>query len=113
MLNHAILKLVGLSIVRKRSKSNNFFCNRSCLAIWKNGHVLLGESNGNWKGGENAYRGIMLRNKIRPICTECGITNLKVLVVHHIDQNSKNNMISNLKWLCRNCHYLEHKGKTF
>ena len=97
----------------KRSKSSNFFCNKKCLAVWKNEHILLGEKNGNWKGGENAYRQIMLRNKIRPICSGCGITNLKVLVVHHIDENRKNNMISNLRWLCRNCHYLEHKGKTF
>lgn len=96
----------------KRSKSKRFFCNKSCFAVWKNAHILLGNKNGNWKHGENAYRGIMLRNNIKPICANCGINNLKVLVVHHIDQNRKNNMIINLKWLCRNCHYVEHKGKT-
>lgn len=96
----------------KRSKSGRFFCNKSCFAVWKNAHILLGESNGNWKGGENSYRQLMLRNNIKPICSDCGINNIKVLVTHHIDQNRKNNMISNLRWLCRNCHYLVHKGKT-
>ena len=96
----------------KRSKSERFFCDKSCFAIWKNTHVLLGEKNGNWKNGENSYRQLMLRNNIKPICENCGINNLKVLVTHHIDENRKNNMISNLKWLCRNCHYLVHKGKT-
>lgn len=96
----------------KRSKSSRFFCNKSCFAIWKNAHILLGDKNGNWKSGENAYRGIMLRNELKPICSDCGITNVKVLVVHHVDQNRKNNIISNLRWLCRNCHYLVHRGKT-
>ncbi len=96
----------------KRSKSGRFFCNKSCFAVWKNAHVLSGENHGNWKGGENTYRKIMLRNNIKPICSKCDITNVKVLVVHHIDQNRKNNKIDNLRWLCRNCHYLAHDGKT-
>lgn len=95
-----------------RSKSGRFFCNKSCFAVWKNSHILLGEKHVSWKGGIHSYRQSMLRNKITPFCADCGITNLKVLVTHHIDQNRKNNKISNLKWLCRNCHYLEHKGKT-
>ncbi len=96
----------------KRSRNGRFFCNKSCFAIWKNAHILLGEKNGNWKGGENSYRQIMLRNDIKPICANCGINNVKVLVTHHIDQIRKNNMVSNLQWLCRNCHYLVHKSKT-
>jgi hypothetical protein len=96
----------------QRSKSKKFFCNKSCFAIWKNENVLRGDKNGNWKDGENAYRSMMLRHKTEPICSDCGISNLKVLVVHHLDQNRKNNIISNLRWLCRNCHYLVHKGKT-
>lgn len=43
-----------------------------------------------------------------PICEECGITewNGKPLVfhIHHIDGDHKNNVVSNLKLLCPNCH---------
>src|ERR1700744_1021775 len=39
----------------KRSKSGNFFCSKSCFAVWKNSHLLVGEKHGNWKGGENTY----------------------------------------------------------
>ncbi|MBI4281264.1 HNH endonuclease [Candidatus Uhrbacteria bacterium] len=35
--------------------------------------------------------------------------NNRVLLVHHIDENRKNNVLSNLVWLCRNCHFLVHK----
>lgn len=32
------------------------------------------------------------------------------LELHHIDRNPLNNKIENLKLLCPNCHYLEHKS---
>ena len=45
----------------------------------------------------------------REYCEECGIGpiwNGKILVfqIHHIDGNRTNNVISNLKLLCPNCH---------
>lgn len=79
---------------------------------WKNSHELIGENHGNWKGGEGCYRNIMRRADTPPICHDCGNNDRRVLLVHHIDRNRKNNKLSNLRWLCRNCHYIEHKGKT-
>ena len=96
----------------KHSKSGNFFCTKSCFAVWKNSHLLSGDKHANWKGGENAYRNIIKRAGIMPICANCGISDTRVLVVHHVDRNRRNNVLSNLKWLCRNCHYLVHEGKT-
>ena len=96
----------------RRSKSKNFFCNKSCLAIWKNKHILFGENHVNWKHGKNAYRNIMIRNRIMQICKGCGLNDKRVLIVHHVDRNRNHNELRNLKWLCRNCHYLEHEGKT-
>ena len=96
----------------RASKSHKFFCDKSCLASWKNTHILSGEQHANWKFGENAYRAIMIRKGAPPICGKCGINDFRVLVVHHIDRNRKNNQLSNLKWLCKNCHYLEHERKT-
>jgi hypothetical protein len=94
------------------TESGNFFCSKSCFALWKNQNLLIGERNGNWKDGQNAYRSMLKRTKIVPKCSDCGISDTRVLVAHHIDRNRKNNVLSNLKWLCRNCHYIEHKGKT-
>ncbi len=88
------------------------FCNKSCFAVWKNTHVLFGENHVNWKGGENTYRSIMIKNEIPALCNSCGINTFRLLVVHHIDRNRQNNKLSNLVWLCRNCHYLAHNGKT-
>ncbi len=97
----------------KRSANNKFYCSKECFAVWKNANLLIGEKNANWKGGENSYRAIIKRAGIMPKCSSCGISDRRVLVVHHIDSNRKNNVLSNLKWLCRNCHYLAHNGKTF
>ncbi len=97
----------------KHSKSKKYFCNKSCFAIWKNKHLLIGKNHPRWKNGEGSYREMMLRSKIIQICNKCGTNDIRVLLIHHIDRNRKNNKISNLKWLCRNCHYLVHDRKTF
>ena len=96
----------------KHSKSDNYFCSKSCQTKWRN-TVYVGKKHHSWIDGSNAYRRIMKRHKREPVCANCNLTNQQVLVVHHIDHNRTNNDISNLKWLCRNCHYLAHNGKTF
>ncbi len=98
----------------KKTPSGNFFCDKSCFAKFKNKLWSFGEEHFNWRGGESVYRELMLRNdKKAHECERCHIDDLRVLVVHHIDHNRKNNVLSNLKWLCRNCHYIEHNGKTY
>lgn len=92
----------------KHSKSKLFFCDKSCLAVWKNKNLIVGEDHPNWKNGENAYREIMIRSGIPAVCRYCGIKDFRVLLVHHIDENRKNNRIENLMWLCHNCHFLKH-----
>ena len=48
-------------------------------------------------------------------CTECGKTNRKALIVHHIDHSGSsdnpNNDLSNLTTLCRSCHMRHHSSK--
>lgn len=90
------------------SKSGKFFCGKSCQTIWRN-QAFKGSLHGNWKGGEHVqYRKILSKNKIKPVCKVCKTEDDRVLCVHHIDRNRKNNDISNLVWVCRNCHYLVH-----
>lgn len=89
------------------SKSKQYFCSRACYFKYKAVH-LVREGHPMWKYGEAAYHKLMLEER-KPICQRCGISWLKVLVVHHIDENRKNNVLSNLVWLCRNCHFLAHR----
>lgn len=43
----------------------------------------------------------------------CEICNQRASEVHHIDNNRKNNNISNLMALCRDCHFHAHGDKDF
>lgn len=75
---------------------------------WKN-KLASRENHWNWKGGSKIYREILMTvtsNEL--VCALCGIEEKRVLVAHHIDHNRKNNEVSNLIWLCMNCHYLVH-----
>lgn len=96
----------------RHSKSQNYFCSKSCQTRWRN-TVYVGEKHHSWINGINTYRKLMKRHKISPICSHCQIADTRVLIVHHIDHNRINNTITNLMWLCRNCHYLIHAGNTF
>jgi hypothetical protein len=96
----------------RKSPYKNFFCSKSCQAIWRN-KTYIEQNHRGWINGISTYRNIIKRRNIKQICKNCGITDMRVLIVHHIDHNRTNNNIKNLKWLCRNCHYLVHKGKTF
>ncbi len=96
----------------KHSKSGNFFCSKACHMGWKNSQAIE-ERHPNWSGGTQAYRNILKRSGRKRYCTGCKISDKRVLVVHHIDQNRKNNDLSNLAWLCQNCHHLIHYHKNF
>jgi hypothetical protein len=92
------------------SKSGKFFCSKSCQTLWRN-QEFVGPKHINWKNGLYAYRSVLSRNKIVEICMLCKINDRRVLSVHHIDKDRKNNLIKNLAWLCHNCHHLVHHHK--
>jgi len=99
------------------SKSGNYFCGRNCSNIWI-GKQQRTENNPNWAGGKSSYKVLLKRTGIKQVCFLCGEENLKMLAVHHLDKNRKNNSTSNLVWLCHNCHFLVHhyeleKNKLF
>ena len=85
------------------SKSKLYFCRKECYLRYQ-----IRENHPRWKTGESSYLPLM-REKRKQICQRCGMKNKQVLLVHHIDKNRKNNVLSNLAWLCRNCHHLVHK----
>ena len=94
----------------KHSKSGKFFCSKSCQTFWRN-KTYVGPNHANWKGGWSIYRNILIRSGCVKICKRCGNDDVRILAVHHIDQNRKNNDINNLTWLCHNCHFLIHNDR--
>ena len=95
---------------QRGSKSGRLFCGKSCQTKWRNS-VYRGSNHTNWKGGESAYRDILLRASVERLCRKCGTTDERILAVHHKDKNRKNNNLENLIWLCHNCHFLVHHYK--
>lgn len=94
-----------------RTKSGKFFCGKSCQTTWRNTQYS-GERHRNWVTGKASYRATLLRSEQAQLCSRCKITDSRVLAVHHRDKNRDNNALSNLMWLCHNCHYLVHHDKT-
>ena len=93
----------------KASKSKKYFCGKSCQTTWRNSLVFIGRKHPQWKDGESSYRNTMIRRGLPGVCKLCSAKDIRILVVHHIDENRKNNKVDNLMWLCRNCHFLVHK----
>ena len=91
----------------KRSKSEKLFCSKSCQTKWRN-ELFSGENHTNWQGGEYIYRDKQLKSNRAKICVKCKNDDVRILDVHHIDENRKNQDLENLVWLCRNCHFLVH-----
>lgn len=90
-----------------RSQSGKFFCGKSCQTRWRN-QLYIGDKHKNFTTGESSYRSVMERAKTPRICRVCQTSDFRVLAVHHIDKNRKNNSLKNLAWLCHNCHFLVH-----
>jgi hypothetical protein len=91
-----------------RSESQKYFCSKSCQTVWRNRDVYTREKHANWKSGESSYRAFMRRTSKNKLCAKCNTVDTRVLAVHHKDRNRQNNDVSNLIWLCHNCHYLVH-----
>lgn len=91
----------------RKSKTSLYFCNRSCRASYFN-KDRSGENHPNWKDGGNTYRNILSRSGATSICRRCGLTDARVLAVHHLDGDRSNNAVENLVWMCHNCHFLIH-----
>lgn len=96
---------------QQRSKSGKFFCSKSCQTVWRN-LTFAGEAHANWKGGVTTYRKVLQGLRGEAVCERCHNHDTRVLIAHHKDRNRKNNSISNLIWLCHNCHYLVHHYKS-
>ena len=89
------------------SKSGKHFCNHICGNKWI-GEQQRAENNPNWLGGKSSYKNLLKRIDIKKECVLCKKNDIRILCVHHLDKDRKNNKMTNLVWLCRNCHFLVH-----
>lgn len=96
----------------KHSKSGNFFCSKTCQTLWRNTYYSE-EKHPNWINGIRSYRNKLLKSNAEQFCLCCNSTDFRVLIAHHIDHNRENNNISNLVWMCLNCHHLIHNYSEF
>ena len=96
----------------KNNQRGKFFCTRACSTKHHNS-TQIGTNHPNWKYGEFVYKK-KLKDSFSelPKCKLCKKNSEKILVAHHVDENRRNNKVSNLCWLCRNCHHLVHNYKT-
>lgn len=88
------------------SKSGKYFCSKKCQTLWRNS-FFVEDRHPNWTDGISIYKKI-LRNDKSPKCLLCKIEDERVLICHHKDHDRHNNELSNLVWLCCNCHQLVH-----
>ena len=89
-----------------KSKSGKFFCSKSCQTFWRNS-FFVAEKHSNWTDGIGSYKNL-LKNDRDSKCYLCKLRDERILAVHHIDHDRHNNKLSNLIWLCYNCHRLVH-----
>lgn len=92
----------------EKSESGKYFCSKSCQTKWRNEEVFIGKNHSNWEHGKYTYKRKILKSDKERICKMCKENDKRLLVVHHIDQDRTNNELSNLVWLCYNCHQLVH-----
>lgn len=86
----------------KRSKTGLVYCSRSCAASNNNRIFKVGENHPSYNGA--SYRNTAFAQYPHK-CIVCGYDeDERILEVHHIDEDRKNNNIDNLCILCPNCH---------
>lgn len=85
-----------------RSKTGNVFCSRSCANSLNNKIFKSGNNHPSFKGTD--YRKLAF-NTYPHCCAVCGYDeDIRLLEVHHIDENHNNNNVENLILLCPLCH---------
>lgn len=93
-------KIFHISPHKLNKTGGGTYCTQSCRLNHWNIQSLNKQMPGSYR--QNAWK--VFDKK----CYDCGITDERVLVIHHIDGNRKNGLISNLIPVCHNCHCIRH-----
>ncbi len=93
-----------VNLVKKRNKQPRKYCSRSCVIKHWNEQSIKRQMPQSYR--INAWK--VYEKK----CYDCGLTDSRVLVIHHIDGNRKNGKLDNLVPVCHNCHCIRHIGMS-
>lgn len=86
----------------RQAKHGFHFCSRQCKDKGQRLEGVVGIHLPHYGTASGIYS---YRTKIdRTSCERCGYAQMPILVVHHKDHNRRNNVPTNLKSLCPNCH---------
>ena len=91
--------------------NGKIYCNLKCFQEHRKNKIYKEIENGNTKLNSNLYRNYLI-DRYGKKCMECGWgkenpkTKRIPIELEHIDGNSDNNHLINLKLLCPNCHSL-------
>lgn len=104
--------------LKKNSKGK--YCNNTCQFEYQNKKRIKDFLEGKYKGkrllyAKGRWNRVLLEKTFGEKCNCCGIGNEWIgkpitLEVNHIDGKAYNNILSNLEFLCPNCH---SQTKTF
>lgn len=92
-------------------RANRKFCSNKCQGSKKRRETFEKIEAGDTTLHEESYREYLI-NKYSSVCMECNWSKINIhtgkvpIQLEHIDGNSENNTLSNLKILCPNCHSL-------
>ena len=95
----------------KEIKPTNIYCNNTCHAEFIEKENFKKIENGDLTLTHNQYKRFLIVKKGEK-CEECGwdkrnpVTGKVPIQLEHIDGNSENHSLNNLKILCPNCHSL-------
>lgn len=95
----------------KKTFSKQIYCSPSCSSLIKRKDLFKSIELGNAKLPQRNYKNYLI-HKHGEKCMDCGwnktnpYSNKIPIELEHIDGNSENNELSNLKLLCPNCHSL-------
>jgi hypothetical protein len=88
------------NLINRRKNNERKYCSRSCVLKDWNEKSIKREMPGSYRS--NAWK--VYEKK----CYDCGLTDERILVIHHIDGNRKNGVLTNLIPVCHNCHCIRH-----
>ena len=93
------------------ARATTKYCSNKCKNEFQRKEIFEDIKNGKGKYGYTMYKSYLIK-KFGEQCMECGwgeknkFSNTVPIELEHIDGNSENNQLDNLKLLCPNCHSL-------